>query len=64
MVVGADGDPGGVMAGRSLDSVADAAATGAAFVALHEAVWSHREGPGEAVRSALSLCWPTGRRAA
>ena len=36
--------PAVVMAGRSLDSVAEAAATGAAFVALHEAVWSHPAG--------------------
>ena len=44
--------PAVMMAGRSLDSVREAAATGAAFVALHDAVWSHASGPGEAVRIA------------
>jgi thiamine-phosphate pyrophosphorylase len=44
--------PAVVMAGRSLDGVAVAAATGAAFVALHDAVWSCPEGPAEAVRRA------------
>jgi thiamine-phosphate pyrophosphorylase len=56
--------PAVMMAGRSLDSVADAAATGAAFVALHEAVWSHADGPGEAVRRAQAALAARGRRAA
>lgn len=56
--------PAVVMAGRSLDGVAEAAATGAAFVALHEAVWSHPNGPGEAVRIALDAMAGLGRRAA
>lgn len=56
--------PAVVMAGRSLDSVAEAAATGAAFVALHEAVWSHAGGSGEAVRKAVAALNEPGRRAA
>ena len=56
--------PAVMMAGRSLDSVAEAAATGAAFVALHDAVWSHPDGPGEAVRIALDAMAGRGRRAA
>lgn len=44
--------PAVMMAGRTLDSVSEAAATGAAFVAVHDAVWSHANGPGEAVRLA------------
>jgi thiamine-phosphate pyrophosphorylase len=44
--------PAVVMAGRSLDSVELAVRTGAAFVALHEAVWSHGDGPAEALRKA------------
>jgi thiamine-phosphate pyrophosphorylase len=56
--------PAVVMAGRSLDSVAEAAATGADFVALHEAVWSHADGPGEAVRKAAAALNRPGRRVA
>ena len=56
--------PAVIMAGRALESVAEAASTGAAFVALHDAVWSHAGGPGEAVRLAQSLLQDTGRRAA
>ncbi len=56
--------PAVIMAGRSLESVAEAAATGAAFVALHDAVWSHEGGPGEAVRLADAMLKRTGRRAA
>jgi thiamine-phosphate pyrophosphorylase len=56
--------PAVLMAGRSLDSVAEAAATGAAFVAVHDAVWSHAEGPGEAVRMAEAALRGRGRRAA
>jgi thiamine monophosphate synthase len=37
------------MAGRGLDSVSDATSTGAAFVAVNKAVWSHPGGPAEAV---------------
>ena len=56
--------PAVVMAGRSLDSVGEAAATGAAFVALDDAVWSNPAGPGEAVRAALAKLARQGRRAA
>ena len=56
--------PAVVMAGRALGSVADTAATGAAFVALHEAVWSHPAGAGEAVRRAAEALNGPGRRAA
>ena len=56
--------PAVLMAGRSLDSVAEAAATGADFVALHAAVWSHSQGPGEAVRQAAATLAQKGRRAA
>lgn len=40
------------LAGSDLDGVAACAATGADFVALREAVWSHPGGPAEAVRQA------------
>jgi thiamine-phosphate pyrophosphorylase len=56
--------PAVVMAGRSLDSIAAVAATGASFVALHEAVWSHAKSPGEAVRDANSVLAELGRQAA
>jgi thiamine-phosphate pyrophosphorylase len=56
--------PAVLMGGRSLDSVAEAAATGADFVALHAAVWSHPQGPGEAVRQAAATLAQKGRRAA
>lgn len=56
--------PAVIMAGRSLDGVAAAAATGAAFVALHEAVWSHPDGPAEAVRKAAAALSQPGLRAA
>lgn len=56
--------PAVVMAGRSLASVAEAAATGAAFVALHEAVWSHPGGSREAIRRAAETLNVSGRRAA
>ncbi len=56
--------PAVVMAGRSLNSVAQAAATGAAFVAVHDAIWSHPRGPGEAVRLARAALRGDGRRAA
>jgi thiamine-phosphate pyrophosphorylase len=56
--------PAVVMAGRSLSSVGEAAATGAAFVALHEAVWSHPGGAGEAVGRAVEAVNGAGRRAA
>jgi hypothetical protein len=52
------------MAGRTLAGVAGAAATGAAFVALHEAVWSHERGPAEAARIAQGMIDGAGRRAA
>lgn len=56
--------PAVIMAGRSLDSVAEASATGAAFVALHDAVWAHPAGPREAVRLAHAMLGDAGRRAA
>ena len=55
--------PAVIMAGRTLGSVAEAAATGAAFVALHDAVWSHHGGPAEAVRLAQAMLSDAGRRA-
>lgn len=56
--------PAVMMAGRSLDSVGEAAATGAAFVALNEAVWSHADGCGAAVQAANSIIARESRRAA
>jgi thiamine-phosphate pyrophosphorylase len=56
--------PAIIMAGRSIDSVRDAAATGAEFVALHDAVWSHTGGPAEAVRLAAVMLTREGRQAA
>jgi thiamine-phosphate pyrophosphorylase len=56
--------PAVIMAGCALASVADAAATGAAFVALHDAVWSHAEGPSAAMRQAAALLTQRGRQAA
>jgi thiamine-phosphate pyrophosphorylase len=56
--------PAVVMAGRALDSVGEAAASGADFVALNDAVWSHTAGPGEAIRAALAILAKKGRRAA
>jgi thiamine-phosphate pyrophosphorylase len=56
--------PAVVMAGRSLESVAEAAATGADFVAVNDAVWSHTGGPRDAVRIALAALREEGRRAA
>ena len=50
--------PAVVMAGRSLESIGEAAATGAAFVAVNEAVWSHPAGPAEATRRALAALSP------
>ncbi|HSM43183.1 MAG TPA: thiamine phosphate synthase [Afifellaceae bacterium] len=47
--------PAVVMAGSAVESVTDTAATGADFIALHEACWSHPDGPGAAVREALDL---------
>ena len=56
--------PAVVMAGRSIDSVREAAATGAEFVALHDAVWFHRSGPGEAMKLAASMLPRAGQQAA
>jgi len=56
--------PAVIMAGCSIDSVTTAAATGADFVALHDAVWSHPEGAGAAVRQAMMALERNGRRAA
>jgi thiamine-phosphate pyrophosphorylase len=56
--------PAVAMAGRTLASVEAAAATGAAFVALHDAVWSHGAGPAEAVDFANLVLQRTRRHAA
>ena len=56
--------PAVIMAGRTLESVAEAAATGVDFVALHDAVWSHAGGPAEAIRLAHAKLSEAGRRAA
>jgi len=56
--------PAVMMAGGSLDSVAEAAATGADFVALHDAIWAHAEGPADAIRRAAEMLSREGRRAA
>jgi thiamine-phosphate pyrophosphorylase len=56
--------PAVVMAGRALEGVAEAAATQADFVALHDAVWSHPAGPADAVRQAQAMLEQSGRRAA
>ena len=55
--------PAVIMAGRSLESVAEAAATNSAFVAVHAAIWSHPEGPAKAIALAREALAP-GRRAA
>jgi len=47
--------PAVVMAGRDLASVREVAATGAEFVGLKSAVWSHPGGPGAAVAEALRI---------
>lgn len=56
--------PAVIMAGSRLSSVADAAATGAEFVAAGAAIWGGPAGPREAVREALSLMQSAGREAA
>ena len=56
--------PAVAMAGRSLESVADVAATGAAFVAVHDAIWAHAGGPREAVAAAQAALGRSGRNAA
>jgi len=56
--------PAVIMAGRSLESVAAAAATGAAFVAVNQAVWESAAGPGEAVATANAVLRREGRQAA
>lgn len=55
--------PAVIMAGSSLESVAEAAATGAAFVAVGKAIWTHPEGAAAAVAQAQAALRP-GRRAA
>jgi thiamine-phosphate pyrophosphorylase len=55
--------PAVVMAGRSLESVAEAAATNSAFVAVHDAIWACPAGPAKAVALARAALAP-GRRAA
>ncbi len=56
--------PAVIMAGSAVESVGEAAATGADFVAVNSAVWSHPKGPGEAVRKVIALLVEEGRRAA
>jgi thiamine-phosphate pyrophosphorylase len=55
--------PAVIMAGRTLDSTAEAAATGAAFVAVNSAVWNHAGGPAEAVGIANAALQRRGRAA-
>jgi thiamine-phosphate pyrophosphorylase len=55
--------PAVVMAGRSPASIGEAAATGADFVGVGEAIWSHPDGPAAAI-SAASKLLHGGRRAA
>ena len=56
--------PAVVMAGSALGSLGQARETGAAFVALHRAVWEHPGGPAEAVRlAAAALAEPSVRAA-
>jgi len=56
--------PAVAMAGRAPASIAEAAATGAAFVAANESIWSHPDGPAEAIRAANAILQREGRRAA
>jgi thiamine-phosphate pyrophosphorylase len=56
--------PAVMMAGSAIESVAAAAATGAAFVALNRAVWENPAGPAEAVARANALLRDSGRVAA
>ena len=56
--------PAVIMVGRSIESVREAATTGAEFVALHDAVWSHAGGPGEAMKLAADMLDHAGRQAA
>ncbi len=52
--------PAVVMAGSAIESVADAAATGAEFIALHNACWVHPGGPAEAIAKAADIVSSTG----
>jgi thiamine-phosphate pyrophosphorylase len=56
--------PAVVMAGRRLESITTAAVTGAAFVAVNAAIWSHPGAPAAAVAAANVLLQESGRRAA
>jgi thiamine-phosphate pyrophosphorylase len=56
--------PAVVMGGHSIDSLPSATETGASFIALHNAVWSHASGPCAAVRRAHELLSQSRRRAA
>ena len=47
--------PAVVMAGRDIESVADAVATGAEFIALQSACWDYDGGPAAAVTRASEL---------
>lgn len=55
--------PAVIMGGRALATIGAATATGAAFVALNEAVWAHPAGAGEAVRQAVAALQATARPA-
>jgi thiamine-phosphate pyrophosphorylase len=47
--------PAIVMGGASLESLGEAAATGAEFIALSRAVWDHADGPAAAIAEANSF---------
>lgn len=44
-----------LMAGRTIAGVQAAAASGADFVALHDFIWAHAEGPAQAMREAAAV---------
>jgi thiamine-phosphate pyrophosphorylase len=50
-----------VMAGNDLASIDAVVATGAEFVALRDAIWSHPDGPAAALRAALARLEPPAR---
>jgi thiamine-phosphate pyrophosphorylase len=56
--------PAVVMSGRSLASIAEVTATGADFVGVGEAVWSHPDGPAAAIGAARTSMMQSGRQAA
>jgi thiamine-phosphate pyrophosphorylase len=56
--------PAVVMAGRSLASIAETATTGADFVGVGTAIWSHPDGPAVAIGEACARLRQSARRAA